>query len=117
MFPVILLIFVIVAIIAAFIVARSLSVLKRDVVLLVGLVDLKFDDESIQRVILYPKTNSMAGRFIVSELGAVGIAVEDYFLVDDMIRNNIEEGIRKLGLVVTAEFDGKFLDHLEIRRN
>lgn len=117
MIPVILLIFVIVAVIAALVVARSLSNLKRDVTMLVGLIDLKFDDEHIQRVILYPKTNSMAGKFIVNELGAEGIAVEDYFLADEVIRSNIEEGIRKLGLVVTAEFDGKYLDHLEIRRN
>lgn len=117
MMPIFVIIFLVASILAAFIISRAVSNLKTDIKLLIGLVDLKFDDQEVQRVIIYPKTNSVAGKFIVQELGAVGVPVDDYFLADESIRVKIEEGVRRLGFAVTAEFDGKYLDHLEVRRN
>ncbi|QGZ16091.1 putative membrane protein [Vibrio phage vB_VchM_Kuja] len=108
------LIFVIVSIIISLTLARFMATVKRDTKLLIGLIDLKFDDPEVKNVIVFSKQNSMSGRFIVEELGEVGIPVEDYFLTDTSIRTDIEEHVSKLGYKIHFEFDGKFLDHLRI---
>lgn len=110
-------IFLLVAIFISFTLARFMASVKRDTKMLIGLIDLKFDNPDVNRVIVYSKQNSVSGKFIVNELGVEGIPVEDYFLTDKLIRTEIEENVSKMGYVVNFVFNGKYLDHLEIYKN
>lgn len=108
--------FLVVSVFCSFLIARFISGVERDVKMLLGFIDIKFDEPEVNRIILFSKQHSLSGRFISTELGVAGIPVEDYFLSDRYIFKKIEDGVNKLGYDIHLEFNGKYLDHVQIIR-